>query len=172
LFCNGTYLQFPSNFFSTRPQTVVLLGERLAIILRFSGSAGHQDMKYHSIHNPICTYQHAEVLRYYFSIEFTDWTTKFHILSIYLWFYSPCRPWLLFQYLNLYTVHRTTWTGDQPVARPLLIHRTTQTQNKRSQISIPLVGFEPTVPAFRRVKTVHALYRAAAVIGTNFHSTR
>jgi hypothetical protein len=38
-------------------------------------------------------------------------------------------PWPLFSFLNLYTVDSTPWTGDQPVARPLPIHRTTQTQN-------------------------------------------
>jgi hypothetical protein len=42
-------------------------------------------------------------------------------------------PWLLFQFLNLYTVGRTPWTGDQPVARPL------PTQNKRTHISMPRV---------------------------------
>jgi hypothetical protein len=26
------------------------------------------------------------------------------LLSIYLWLYSPCGPWLLFQFLGLYTV--------------------------------------------------------------------
>jgi hypothetical protein len=45
--------------------------------------------------------------------------------SIYLWLYSPCGPWSPFQYLNLYTVGRTPWTGDQPVARPLTTHSTT-----------------------------------------------
>jgi hypothetical protein len=54
-------------------------------------------------------------------------------------------PWPLFQFLNFYTVDRTPWTGDQPVARPLPIHRTAQTQNKRTQ---PQVGFEPTIPVF------------------------
>jgi hypothetical protein len=49
-------------------------------------------------------------------------------LSIYPWLYSPCGPWPLFQFLNLYTVGRTPWTGDQPVARPLPTHRTTQTE--------------------------------------------
>jgi hypothetical protein len=34
--------------------------------------------------------------------------------------------------------------GDEPVARALSTHRTTQTQNKRTQTSMPLVGFEPT----------------------------
>jgi hypothetical protein len=34
-------------------------------------------------------------------------------------------------FLILYiVVGRTPWTGDQPVARPLPTHRTTQTQNK------------------------------------------
>jgi hypothetical protein len=48
-----------------------------------------------------------------------------------LWLYSPCGPWPLFQFTNLYTVGRNPWTGDQPVARPLPTHKTTQTQNKR-----------------------------------------
>jgi hypothetical protein len=58
-------------------------------------------------------------------------------------------PWPRFQLLEFYTVSRTPWTGDQPVARPLHIHRT--------QTSMPEVGFEPTIPVFERAKTVHAL---------------
>jgi hypothetical protein len=54
---------------------------------------------------------------------------------------------------------------EQPVARPLSTHRTTQTQNKRTQTSMPQLGFEPTIPVFERGKTVHALDRAATVIG-------
>jgi hypothetical protein len=30
---------------------------------------------------------------------------------------------------------------------------------------MPWMGFERTIPAFERVKTVHALHRAATVIG-------
>jgi hypothetical protein len=41
----------------------------------------------------------------------------------------------------------------------------TQTQNKHKQTSMPRVVFEPTIPAFERAKTVHALDRAATVIG-------
>jgi hypothetical protein len=37
-------------------------------------------------------------------------------------------------------------------------------QNKYRQTSMPLVGFEPTIPAFERAKTFHALNRAATVI--------
>jgi hypothetical protein len=34
------------------------------------------------------------------------------------------------------------------------------------------VGFEPTIPAFERAKTVHALYRAATVIGAQVKIVR
>jgi hypothetical protein len=54
--------------------------------------------------------------------------------------------------------------GDQPVARPLPTNRTTQTQNKGKQPSMPSVGLEPTIPAFEREKTVYALDRTATVI--------
>jgi hypothetical protein len=78
--------------------------------------------------------------------------------------YSPYGPWPFLQFPNVYTDGRTPLTSDQPVARPLPTHRTTQTQNKRTQTSIPSVGFEPTIPAFERRKTVHALDRVATVI--------
>jgi hypothetical protein len=55
-------------------------------------------------------------------------------LSIYRSIYSPLLGlgrFLIF--LILYTVGRTPWTWDQPVARPLPI----QTQNKRTQTSVP-----------------------------------
>jgi hypothetical protein len=70
-----------------------------------------------------------------------------------------------FSFLIFYTVDRTPWTGDQPVVRQLATHRTTQTQNKRTQISMPEVGLEPTIPVLERAKTVHALDRTATVIG-------
>jgi hypothetical protein len=55
--------------------------------------------------------------------------------------------------------------GDQPVARPLPTHRTTQKQNKRTETSLLGVGFETTIVVFERAKTVQALDRAATVIG-------
>jgi hypothetical protein len=72
---------------------------------------------------------------------------------------------VFFSFLIFYTVGRTPWTGDQPVARPLSAHRTAQTQNKRTQTPMPQVGFEPTIPVFERAKTLHVLYHAAIVIG-------
>jgi hypothetical protein len=76
-------------------------------------------------------------------------------------------PWPLLHFRNhFYTGGRTSWRSDQPVTRPLPTHRTTQTQNKRTHRHPCLrVGFEPTIPAYERAKTVHALDRAATVTG-------
>jgi hypothetical protein len=72
-------------------------------------------------------------------------------------------PGRFFSFLILHTVGTTPWTGDQPVARPLPAHRTAETQNKHTQTSMPQVGSKPTIPAFERVKTVHASDSAATV---------
>jgi hypothetical protein len=89
----------------------------------------------------------------------------FFFFFLSLWFYSPLDLGGFFSFLILYTVGRTPWTGDQLVARPLPTYRITQTQNKRTETSGALVGFEPTIPVFERAKTVHALDHAATVIG-------
>jgi hypothetical protein len=71
--------------------------------------------------------------------EFSLQDPKYYIyLSIYLSMalQSFVALWLLFQFLDFYTGGTTPWAGDQPVARPLPIHRTTQTQKKRKQISM------------------------------------
>jgi hypothetical protein len=55
-----------------------------------------------------------------------------------------------------WTVGRTPWTGDRPDKRPL----PTQDSNppeKHRHISMPRVGFEPTIPVFERQKTVCVL---------------
>jgi hypothetical protein len=94
-------------------------------------------------------------------------------MSIYLSIYGSAVILLdlgrCFSFLILYTVDRTPWAGDQPVERPLPTHRTTQAQNKSTQTFMPRVGFDPTIPAFERAKTVHALDRAATVIGSKPH---
>jgi hypothetical protein len=86
--------------------------------------------------------------------------------SVRPWLYNPCGSWPLFQFRSLCTLGRLLGWGSA-VARPLITHRTTQTQNECTQISVPQVGFEPTIPVFERAKTVHALDRAAAVVGTS-----
>jgi hypothetical protein len=73
-------------------------------------------------------------------------------------------PRSLFNVLIFYTDGRTPWTGDQPVARPLSIHRTTQTQNKRTQTSMSKLGFEFTIQVFEQSKTVHASDSATSLI--------
>jgi hypothetical protein len=78
---------------------------------------------------------------------------------------SVVGPWPLFSFLIVCTVGRTCWTGDQPVARPLPTHRTTQAQNKRTETSMPRVEFEPKIPVFERAVMVHALDCAATLIG-------
>jgi hypothetical protein len=86
----------------------------------------------------------------------------FNYLAMALQPFVGPRPHFSFVILDI--VGRTPWTGDQPVAKPLPIHRTTQIQNKRIQTSMPQVGFESSTPVFERAKTVHALDRAATVI--------
>jgi hypothetical protein len=66
----------------------------------------------------------------------------------------------IFSFLILYTVGRTTWDGAWALRKA-----TTYTQNKRTQTSMPLLGFEPTTPVFERGKTVHTLDHVATVIG-------
>jgi hypothetical protein len=77
-------------------------------------------------------------------------------------------PWPLFSFLIYYTVGRTPWMGDQPVARPLPSHRIVQTQNKCKQTSMPQVGCELTIPVFEWAKIVQALDHAATVIGISY----
>jgi hypothetical protein len=74
-----------------------------------------------------------------------------------------------FSFFIFYTVGRALLTGDQSVARPLPTNRTAQTQNKRTHTSMPQVEFEPTIPVFEGTKIVHALDRAATVIGIERH---
>jgi hypothetical protein len=89
-------------------------------------------------------------------------------LSIYLSIYVSAVLVLdlgiLSSLLILYTELTTALMWDQPVARPLTTHRSTQTHNKRRQIFMSWVGFEPTITAFERTKTVHTFDRAATVI--------
>jgi hypothetical protein len=80
---------------------------------------------------------------------------------------SPLDLYRFFSFLNLYTVGRTLWTGDQPFARRLPTHKTAQTQNKRTETSMPRVGFRHSIAVFKLAKTVHAIDRVATVISYN-----
>jgi hypothetical protein len=81
------------------------------------------------------------------------------------------KPWPLFYNSLIYTVSRTPWAGiSSPQDRYL--HRITQTQDKRRQIFMPRMGFEPSSPMLERAKTVHASDREANVIGKGFILSR
>jgi hypothetical protein len=74
-----------------------------------------------------------------------------------LFFYStgsaaPLGPVLrFFTFMIIFTDSRTPWTSDQLVARPLPVHKTTQTQNKNIHISNihALCGIQTHDPGFR-----------------------
>jgi hypothetical protein len=92
--------------------------------------------------------------RYGLLQELGNWCWK--LLHYYQCIYSPFLDLgRFFSFFIPYTVGRTPWTRDQSVARPLPTHRTTQTQNKRIQTSMPRLGFERTTSVFQRAKTVH-----------------
>jgi hypothetical protein len=57
----------------------------------------------------------------------------------------------------------THWKVDQPVARPLSVHRTTQTQDEHIRTSISRVGFKPTISVSKLVITVNTSDRSATV---------
>jgi hypothetical protein len=59
-----------------------------------------------------------------------------------------------FEFLNLWQSVGILWWGISPSQGRYLTHT-----------SMPWVGFEPTIPAFKRAKTFHDLDRAATVIG-------
>jgi hypothetical protein len=59
---------------------------------------------------------------------------------------------------------------DQPVSRLLPAHRTTRTQNKRTQTFTPQVEFDHKITEFERAKRVHASDRAATVIDLTIYS--
>jgi hypothetical protein len=64
---------------------------------------------------------------------------RFLVLQIY--YYLLLHLGRFFCFFILYTVSRTR---VKPVARPLPTYRTAQTRTKRTETSMPWVGFEPT----------------------------
>jgi hypothetical protein len=69
-----------------------------------------------------------------------------------------------FQFLNPYTVGGLLGRGISP-SQGRYLHTEQHKQNKRTQTSMPRVGFVHTTPMFERAKMVHTLDRAATVIG-------
>jgi hypothetical protein len=139
------------------------------VYAKMSGTEHRQDhKKIYSVTSSVtvCQYQAScsRDVRCYNSKSFS-WCISFMNSFIHQWLYSPLLgPGLFFSSVTFYTVSRTPWASDQPVARSLPKHRTTQTQKRRTQTSIHWEGFEPTILVFERVKKVHALDRVAIAI--------
>jgi hypothetical protein len=89
------------------------------------------------------------------------WKLKQNISYFIIFIHSFIHQWLyglllgpglslsLLQFSNhFYTDGRTSWTGDQSVARPLPTHRTTQTQNKHTDTHV-LSGIRTHDPKVR-----------------------
>jgi hypothetical protein len=86
-------------------------------------------------------------------------------LTVILWLNSPLLGLgHFFSFFILYTVSRTPWTGDQPVARPLPVYKTTQNPNKYTQTSIPRVGFEPTTLLALLIVQLNNLYIEYSIV--------
>jgi hypothetical protein len=74
-------------------------------------------------------------------------------------------PLPLFSFLILYTLSVGLFGWGISPSQCRYIYTGQNKQNKRTQTSMPRVGFEPMTPVFERAKTVYALDRAATVSG-------
>jgi hypothetical protein len=70
----------------------------------------------------------------------------------------------LFQFLDLFTQSVGLLGRGISPSQGRYLHTGQHKQNKRTQTFMPQVEFEPTIPLFEWVKTVHALDHVAAVI--------
>jgi hypothetical protein len=90
----------------------------------------------------------------------------FYAISISLWLY---RPLLVvdrfFGFLLLYTIGMIPWTGGSACHKAATYTQNNTNTEKSTQISMPRVEFERTIPVFEQAKTVHSLHRTAIVIG-------
>jgi hypothetical protein len=84
------------------------------------------------------------------------------------WFYSPLGPWpLIFSFmiiLDTAGLFRRVISSSQGLCLNTVQHKH-RINTHTYQISMPCVGYEPTIPAFEQAKTVHVLDRSAIVIG-------
>jgi hypothetical protein len=89
-------------------------------------------------------YEGTELIGQYQILSFLNTVMFLHFVSLLLlWIYSPLLGLGRFsRFFILYTVGKTPWTRDQPVARPLPTHRTTQIQNKLAQYRHPYLEWD------------------------------
>jgi hypothetical protein len=70
-------------------------------------------------------------------------------------------PWPLFQFLHLFTVSRTLWTGDEPVARSLYLH----IGQHKHRINAHSCLKSDSIPRSQHLNGRKQSYREATVIG-------
>jgi hypothetical protein len=68
-------------------------------------------------------------------------------------------PWPLFQFLDLCTSSVGLLGREISPSQGRYLHKTKSTQNERTQTSMPLVGFEPTIPAFEQRENDSSCFR-------------
>jgi hypothetical protein len=79
-------------------------------------------------------------------------------------------PWPLFQFRN--PIHSRYDPLDGGSAnRKASTYTQDSINTEQTHASMPWVAFEPTIPVFERVKTVHALDHADTVIGKTKHDS-
>jgi hypothetical protein len=80
-------------------------------------------------------------------------------------------PWPLLDFRNLFYIDgRNPWTISS--LQGLYLHAGQHKENKRTETSPFWAESEPTIPMFVLAKTVHALDRAATVIGYDLNHCR
>jgi hypothetical protein len=111
------------------------------------------------IRRPALGYENAFLLHF-----LNKFTLTFKVTLLLLWLYGLLLGlWRFFSswsYIQSVGLLRRVISPSQG----RYLHTELYKQNKRTQTSMPLVGFEPTISAFDRAKTVHALGRAATAI--------
>jgi hypothetical protein len=123
---------------------------------------------------PICILIHNMTLKYCIHIKISFSVEKVLEIKFTIYLSMALQSLLLdrgcfFSFLILYRVGRTPRTGDQPVVSPPTTHRTTQTQNKGTQTSMPRMEFETTIPVLKRTKTLRPLWSASDLLDTIIH---
>jgi hypothetical protein len=85
---------------------------------------------------------------------------------IHQWPYSPLLgPGLFFSFIIFFTQSVVLLGRGISPSQGGYLHTGEHKHRTNAETSMPWVGFEPTIPAFERAKTVHASDRAATVTG-------
>jgi hypothetical protein len=120
-----------------------------------AGLVSNSSMKLRASHKLPCSMSTLNLLSALFVHSLTFRHTLLRFVSfIHIWLYSTLLGHgRFFNFLILYTHGRSSWAGDQPVARTL-------PYTEDSHTSMPRVVFEPTTAEFERAKTVHVCQTA------------